>query len=397
MTEKIVIGLTGNIATGKSIVMRMLQELGATTIDADKLVHVLMRKGGPAYQAIVNEFGNFILDQSGEISRPKLGKIVFNDPGALSKLETLTHPSVLAEIEKRVAAAPTPVIVVEAIKLFESGLANHCTSKWVVMAPPEMQYKRLIERRRMTPDQAKQRILAQGSQREKAVKADVIIDNSGALVKTWGVVKKRYTDLLNARQPKSRPVSPVASPLKTGAPTVESRQRSAPPKPIESEGLVLRRAKRDDLGVMTDLVMTGTSGAVKPDVSDMMESLFSRAYLIAVDSGRAVGMIGWQAENLVAGLQDFYMRSDDLWSTVGVDMLKKVQDEVDSLSCEAALVFVLDQAGSKPIEFLESQGYERTESSSLVPDWREAAQEWQPDHSIMLYKKLREQRIMVPI
>ena len=72
MSEKIVIGLTGNIATGKSIVLRMLQELGATVIDADKLVHALMRHGTPVYQAIVNEFGSHILDESNQISRTKL-------------------------------------------------------------------------------------------------------------------------------------------------------------------------------------------------------------------------------------------------------------------------------------------------------------------------------------
>ena len=108
-------------------------------------------------------------------------------------------------------------------------------------------------------------------------------------------------------------------------------------------------------------------------------------------------MVGWQTENLVAGLQDFYMIKESLWSTVAEKMLSKVEEEVDSLSCEVALVFVLNQAGQKPIEFLESQSYERAESSTLIPDWREAAVEWQPESSTLLYKKLREQRIMVPM
>ena len=78
-------------------------------------------------------------------------------------------------------------------------------------------------------------------------------------------------------------------------------------------------------------------------------------------------------------------------------MLEKVHEEIDSLSCEVALAFVLNQAGSKPIEFLESQEYEQFESKRLIPDWQEAAQEWQPEDSILLYKKTREQRIMVPM
>ena len=385
MADKILIGLTGNIATGKSIVMRMLQELGATPIDADKLVHQLMQKGGPVYQAIVEEFGKYVLDEKGQISRPRLGKIVFSQPNALARLEALTHPSVIKEVKRLVAEVKSPVVVIEAIKLFESGLADECQSVWVVTAPPEMQLRRLVERRRMAPDQAKQRIRAQGSQREKAIKADIIIDNSGALVKTWQIVKKHYTDLVEANRPVQ--VAPEPEPVEA-APT---------PAPENSASLVIRRAKRDDLGGMSKLISTATGGTIDPDISDMMESLFSRAYLVALSGGQIVGMVGWQTENLVAGLQDFYMIKESLWSTVAEKMLSKVEEEVDSLSCEVALVFVLNQAGQKPIEFLESQSYERAESSTLIPDWREAAVEWQPESSILLYKKLREQRIMVPM
>lgn len=384
MAEKIVIGLTGNIATGKSIVMRMLQELGATPIDADKLVHQLMQKGGPVYQAIVEEFGKYVLDEKGQISRPRLGKIVFSQPNALSRLEALTHPSVIKEVKRLITEIKSPVIVVEAIKLFESGLADECQSVWVVTAPPEMQLRRLVERRRMAPDQAKQRIRAQGSQREKAIKADVIIDNSGALVKTWQIVKKHYTDLTET----ARPAQPTPQP---------ELVEPAPIPTAEAATLTIRRAKRDDLSGMSQLIATATGGAVEPDISDMMESLFSRAYLVALSGGQMVGMVGWQTENLVAGLQDFYMINDSLWSNLAEKMLSKVEEEADSLSCEVALVFVLNQAGQKPIEFLESQNYERAESSALIPDWREAADEWQPESSILLFKKLREQRIMVPM
>ena len=94
MADKKVIGLTGNIATGKSIVLRMLQELGATVIDADKLVHQLMKHGEPVYQAIVEEFGKYVLDGTGQINRKKLGQIVFADPEGLAKLERISHPAV---------------------------------------------------------------------------------------------------------------------------------------------------------------------------------------------------------------------------------------------------------------------------------------------------------------
>ncbi|MCB0208845.1 MAG: dephospho-CoA kinase, partial [Anaerolineae bacterium] len=242
MAEKIVIGLTGNIATGKSIVMRMLQELGATSIDADKLVHHLMKKGGPVYQAIVEEFGKYVLDEKDQISRPRLGKIVFSQPNAMARLETLTHPSVLKEIKRLVAELKAPVVVVEAIKLFESGLADECQSVWVVAAPPEMQLQRLVERRKMTSDMAKQRIRAQGSQKEKVLKADVVIDNSGPLVKTWQIEKKHYTDLVNANQ--TVQAAPEPAPVEA-APAASSG---------ETDNRIIRRAKRYDLGGMSELI-----------------------------------------------------------------------------------------------------------------------------------------------
>ena len=390
MSEKTVIGLTGNIATGKSLVLRMLQELGATTIDADKLVHQLMRQGGSVYQAIVEEFGKFILEDDGQISRTRLGKIVFSNPDGMAQLEALTHPGVIEEVKKRIAAAPTNVVAVEAIKLFESGLADLCQSTWAVVAPPETQLKRLVERRKMSPDQAKQRIKAQSSQQEKALKANVVINNSTALAKTWAMVKAQYIALLEGKTAPAVVEPEPVQPLQTApapAPTVE----------INPADVSLRRAKRGDLGGMAELMTAGAGGSINPDISEMMEALFSRAYLVAEANGRVVGMIGWQTENLVAGLQDFYVLSDNLWASVGNEMLKKVHEEINSLSCEVALAFVLDGAGSNPIEFLESQGYEQFESKQLIQDWKEAAVEWQPENSILLYKKMREQRIMVPM
>lgn len=391
MSDKMVIGLTGNIATGKSIVLRMFQELGATVIDADKLVHQLMAKDTPVYQAIVSEFGHHVLDESGQISRPKLGQLVFYDPNGMAKLESITHPPVRKVILKRIEEAPTKAVVVEAIKLFESGLAEECDSTWVVVAPPDLQLKRLVERRKMAPNQAKQRIKAQGSQQEKAKKADVIIDNSGALAKTWTIVKRHYLTLVQseAAEPVATEPEPAAAP---------AAQPSAPAATdVNVADVTIRRAKREDLGAMAELLSTSTNGAVSPDISEMMESLFSRAYVVAMVGEQIVGMIGWQTENLVAGLQDFYVLNDELWSSVGEKMMTKVHEEIDSLSCEVALAFVLKQAGPKSIEFLQSQGYELSDPDSLIPDWKDAAQEWQPEESLLLYKKTREQRIMVPM
>ena len=118
------IGLTGNIACGKSTVGRLLVARGAEYIDADRLVHALMKPGTPENAQIVERFGPEVRAADGRIDRPRLGSIVFADPAALKDLEAILHPGVRAEIRRRLAASTAPVIVVDAIKLFEGGLAQ---------------------------------------------------------------------------------------------------------------------------------------------------------------------------------------------------------------------------------------------------------------------------------
>jgi len=103
---KFVIGLTGNIATGKSVVRRMLEHLGAYGINADALTHRVLSRGAPGYQPVIELFGKRILNQSGEIDREKLGKLVFNDPNALSDLEAIVHPYITQAIDLLIKRAP---------------------------------------------------------------------------------------------------------------------------------------------------------------------------------------------------------------------------------------------------------------------------------------------------
>ena len=187
-----VIGLTGNIATGKSTVAKMLEELGATVIDADALVHKLQRQGTPVYDDIVAAFGPDILDQAGEIDRKALGAIVFADPAQLRRLESIVHPAVLIESAQRLMAAATPVAVYEAIKLIEAGRAEMCDALWVVTARPDVQLQRLMRDRHLSEAEARQRIAAQPPQSEKIRRATVIIDNSGSLEETWRQVTAAF-------------------------------------------------------------------------------------------------------------------------------------------------------------------------------------------------------------
>ncbi|RMF37593.1 MAG: dephospho-CoA kinase [Chloroflexi bacterium] len=178
------IGLTGNIATGKSTVARMLAEQGATVIDADRLAHQAMRRGTPVYRRIVETFGEEVLAPDGEVDRARLGRIVFADPEALRRLEAIVHPAVIAEVARRIAQADGDLVVVEAIKLIEAGMHRDLDALWVTTCPREEQVRRLMAERGMSRAEAERRVDAQPPQEEKVALADRVIDTSGSLEET---------------------------------------------------------------------------------------------------------------------------------------------------------------------------------------------------------------------
>ncbi len=183
------IGLTGNIATGKSTVARMLADKGACVIDADRLAHESMRPGTPVHQRIIERFGTGVCDANGEIDRHALGDIVFDDAWALADLEAIVHPCVVRETRRRLARCEAPVAVVEAIKLLEAEMHADCDVVWVVTAPRDEQVARLVHERGMSLQEAERRIDAQAPQEEKAARADLVIENSATLDDLHGQVQ----------------------------------------------------------------------------------------------------------------------------------------------------------------------------------------------------------------
>ena len=175
---------TGNIATGKSTVGKMLVELGAELIDADRVAHAMIAPGGAAYAAVIDAFGEGVLLLDGTIDRRKLGSIVFADAEALARLEALVHPPTIAEVERRAAESNAPVVVVEAIKLLESGMAATHDAIWVTTCSETEQLARLMTTRKLTREDALRRIHAQPPQDKKIARADVVIDTNGTLEET---------------------------------------------------------------------------------------------------------------------------------------------------------------------------------------------------------------------
>jgi dephospho-CoA kinase len=177
-----IIGLTGNIATGKSTVLHYLQQKGAYVLDADKLAHESMQKGTHTYWAIIDAFGAGITQPDGSIDRAKLGSVVFPDPAKLAQLEAIVHPSVFDLARRELAGLNAEVVILEAIKLLEAGqLVTLCDEVWVVTASTETQLQRLRETRQMDEAEARRRMAAQSPQVEKIKQAHRVIENNGTV------------------------------------------------------------------------------------------------------------------------------------------------------------------------------------------------------------------------
>ncbi|MCC6314992.1 MAG: dephospho-CoA kinase [Thermomicrobiales bacterium] len=195
------IGVTGNIACGKSAVLDMLAELGAETIDADRVYHQLVAPGAPLLATIRERFGPAIVAPDGGLDRARLGAIVFSDPAALAALDTLVRTPVRAEIRRRVAASHAEVVAVDAIKLIESGIAADCDAVWAVTCAPEVQLRRLMARSGLDETEARRRITAQSPPEAKILVADTVIDNSGALAETRRQVAFAYAAFRERMRP----------------------------------------------------------------------------------------------------------------------------------------------------------------------------------------------------
>jgi dephospho-CoA kinase len=181
VTRPYLIGITGNIACGKTAVMSELASLGATVIDGDLVYRDLTGPNSALVQQLATAFGQQIVNSDGSLNRPALGQIVFSDPAALATLDHLTHPVILDEVFRRIDAASTPVVATDGIKLIESGLGQECDEIWVVTCVAERQRERLMTRNGVTREEADRRIAAQPPASEKLAHADVVISNNGTL------------------------------------------------------------------------------------------------------------------------------------------------------------------------------------------------------------------------
>lgn len=383
--KKTIIGLTGNIATGKSVVRKMLEHLGAYTIDADSLTHRVMEQDGPAFQPIIDQFGKFILTKDNRIDRGKLGKLVFTDPEALESLEAIIHPYVRQAVDYLINRASQDAVVIEAIKLLESPLREKCDTIWVTTTSEENQMIRLTTKRGMSFQDAKQRMEAQTPQALKAAEADTLIKNDGTIEDAWKQVLAGWT-LLFPNIPAEEPAEPTVAPVE-----------AAEPAALAAAELRAERARPNQAQSIADLINKLSSDTKNLTRLDIMTAFGEKAYMLLITGDQLVGLAGWQVENLIVRIDEVWLEPELNISSAITTLMEEIETAGKQLQAEAALAFIPDQFASEENTWT-TLGFEARRPEEIqVNAWREAAQENQIANSKLLFKQLRIDRVLRPL
>jgi len=331
-----IIGITGNIATGKSVVRRMLANAGAFGLDADVIAHRMIYSQGPAFQAVVSAFGQDILDQNGEIDRSKLGEIVFKDPDQLKKLESIVHPAVTDAIQNRLGQTQPPLAALEAIKLLEAGLGEICDAVWVSHAPRQVQLQRLLKTRGLSDREAQDRLDAQPPQNQKLDRADRVIHTNGPFQRTWEQVWEGLNDTIQEK----------ASGAYTRIPTI-------------------RDLPQDELQAFW-IEQVGPT-----DTPDLYETLGMRMVQPLVHQGRLKALVLWDAWNFTATLTR--VLPGEFLLTNAAETTEAFKAAAHRQGCELLLLAgtLVRGWGLNP----KTLGFSQQNPANLpYPAWRDAAQ-----------------------
>jgi dephospho-CoA kinase len=198
-----VIGITGGLATGKSLVTRLLQERGATTFSADEAARAVLVPGGPVLREVAQAFGPQILTAAGQLDREKLAQRIFADGQAREQLDRRMHPPILRLLRAQIEAAqddlpPGSVIAVEVPLLYETNMQDWFDLIVVVTASESTQIARLRARNGLSEAEARRRLAAQWPLKEKAARADIVLENEGALAETTTAVDALWNRIPHA-------------------------------------------------------------------------------------------------------------------------------------------------------------------------------------------------------
>lgn len=418
---KLIVGLTGNVATGKSAILHMADEMGAFTIDADKIVHELMDADANMQAAIAVAFGSEIRREDGRINRKELGKIVFDDAQALKDLEAMVHPAVRRIVDQRILNAKQNIIFIEAIKLLEGDLASICHSVWVTRCTPTRQLERLRICRGMETEPAKNRIKAQNPQEEKVAQADVVIDTNGLMKDTelqftmaWNRLPAPFEVQAKDRLPSTDTVEPPipgtgilsretdgqmepGGDTKSKQPKAQKDTASAPDAvvvaPAEPGELVevdgnevqVRRARPSDIPSILLLIQKATDGRVKMKRAELLMALSERGYFIGQIGTEINAVMGYHMDSQVARVDEIFIHPPEMMGVAAV-ILKEIQQSAFAHMGQIIVIFLPKDAPEALRQVFAEAGYVYEEKSKLAKNWQLAIDESQPEDTDYVLK-----------
>lgn len=391
--DKIVVGLTGNIATGKSSVLRMAAENGALTLDADKIVHEILEHDPSVQAAIAVAFGSQVRKPDGRIDRAALAAIVFSDAAALRDLEMMLHPAVRTEIIQRVNESRARVVFIEAIKLLEGPLVNDCNAVWVTTCSPVRQLERLMICRGMDDQTAAMRVNAQPPAAEKVARANVVINTDGDIADTRLQFEAAWTQLLQQQPATTAPLPAQTKTTPVPAATKKVVPESASVLEMDVSAVTVRRARPSDVPAILLLIHKATEGQTKIKRADLLMSMAERSYLIGQEGAEITTVIGWAADSGVARIEQIYIHPLSAVKVSTPAVMAEIERTAQELICEAIMAFPPQDAPEAVRQLFAGIGYEPRQKGQLPRVWRSAADESQPENTQLLVKVLRNVRI----
>jgi len=400
---KLIIGLTGNIASGKSAVMRLAAEQGALTIDADKIVHELMDHDPELQAALAVAFGSEVRREDGRINRRALGQIVFNDPAALYDLEAMIHPAVRMVVADRINSSEATVVMVEAIKLLEGDLAKACHQIWVTRCQRQRQLQRLMICRGLDAENAAARIKAQPRQEEKVARADVVIDTDGLMTETEAQFALAWSRLpaLHTLRPTTlligdTAVAQRAKPRTTGPQGLKEMIAAAKkPSPVREwpEALQVRRGKPSDIPSILLTIQKVTNGAVTMKRADLLMSFSERSYFIGQIGADVLAVMGWSIDAQVARIDQIFVLPSAEAKITATAVLLEIEKSANAHIGEMLAAFLPEEGAEDLPDLFHDEGYFAADKELLPDVWQKAVEESQPSDTTLLIKVLREERL----
>ena len=405
--SKVIVGLTGNIATGKSAVMRLVKDLNAEIIDADAVVHELMNTNMDLQEAIANAFGASVRREDGRIDRLALGQIVFGREGAMIQLETLIHPPTRAVIHQRIRTSKRDIIFIEAIKLLDSPLADLCHQVWVTRCTKSKQLERLRICRGMPTPDATARIKAQTSQADKVAMADVVIDTNGFYADTISQVEMAWrrlpsiadVPLVTLPDPtkptpiKHKMITKAAPSTAVGSTGVELKRPADIPPIDRPDGLEVRRARPSDIPSVLLLIQKATGGKKKMSRTDLLMALSERSYFIGQIGTEVTTVIGWSIDMQAGFIDEIFIYPPEAIDDTTTAVIEDIEKSADTHICETISVFLSEDVPDDVRNLFLSRGYLDVPKEQLPHAWQTALDESQPADTTFLLKVLREDRL----